>query len=131
MRSTPTSLRPFQICHHAGVHPYRKSRSVADATARIFGAPGTVSVWRRGVSALLAARALVGAAPGENGRERPGQDRDVEPDRPVLDVVEVEPHEVVEAQVDPARDLPEARHPRQHEITLPVPWLQLLVVADR
>src|SRR5439155_6386716 len=67
----------------------------------------------------------------EHRRQRPGQDRDVEPDRPVLYVVEVEPNEVVEAQVDPAGDLPETGHPRQHEIALAVPRQELLVVADR
>src|SRR5262245_43697211 len=34
---------PFQSCHHAGVHPYRKSRSAADATATIFG---VLTGWR-------------------------------------------------------------------------------------
>src|SRR3954467_11271182 len=53
MRSTPTSWRPFQICHHAGVQPYLKSRSVADATARIFGAAGIASVWLRGQTLQL------------------------------------------------------------------------------
>src|SRR5918994_2502986 len=37
IRSAPTSYRPFQSCHQAGVQPYRKSRSIADATARILG----------------------------------------------------------------------------------------------
>src|SRR6266516_1644760 len=115
MRSTPTSLMPFQICHHAGVQPYRKSRSVADATARILGPPAM---------ALSMANGCVGSVSTstcENGRERAGQDRDVEPDRPVLDVVEVKPDEVVEAEVDPAGDLPKTGHPRQHEIALAVP----------
>src|SRR6266568_821363 len=73
---------------------------------------------------------LIRTAPGKDCRRGPGENRDVEPDRPVLDVVEVEPDEVVEAEIDPARHLPKACHPRQHEIALPVPRKELLVVAD-
>src|SRR4029453_13591443 len=53
------------------------------------------------------------------------------PNRPVLDVVKVEPHEVVEGQVRAARDLPEARDSRQDEVALAVPLLQELVVPGR
>src|SRR5439155_4705999 len=59
------------------------------------------------------------------------QDRDVQPDRPVLEVVEVEPDEVVEAEARAARDLPEAGHAREHEVALAVPGLEVLVVAER
>src|SRR5512134_3657573 len=70
--------------------------------------------------------------PAADDRERRlDQDRDVEPDRPVLDVVEVEPDEVVEGQGRAPRDLPEARDPGQDEIALPVPGFEPLVVADR
>src|SRR5439155_11000718 len=81
-------------------------------------------------SAALPEGALVSAAPRGDSRQGFRKDRDVEPDRPVLDVVEVEPDEVVEAQVDPAGHLPETRHSREHEVALPVPLLQLLVVAN-
>src|SRR5262249_59813329 len=74
---------------------------------------------------------LVGAPPGEHGRHRLDEDRDVEPERPVLEVVEVEPHEVVVGQVAPAGDLPEAGHPGQHVRAPPVPRRELPVVADR
>src|SRR5439155_9542155 len=73
---------------------------------------------------------LVSAPSRKHGWERAGENGDVEPDRPVLDVVEVEPDEIVEAQVDAAGDLPEAGHPREHEIPLAVPREQLLVVAN-
>src|SRR4051812_13775293 len=73
----------------------------------------------------------VRAAPREHRGERLDENRDVEPDRPVLEVVEVEADEVVEAERDPARDLPEPGHPRQHEVALAVPVLELDVVADR
>src|SRR6476659_8856308 len=48
IRSTPIWYRPFQSCHHAGVLPYRKSRSIADAKARILGVcTGRVSLRAR------------------------------------------------------------------------------------
>src|SRR4029450_11193674 len=65
----------------------------------------------------------------EHRRDRLEQDRDVHPDRPVLEVVEVEPDESVERQLGAARDLPEAGDPRQDEVALAVPRLELLVVA--
>src|ERR1035437_3174178 len=34
---------PFQSCHHAGVQPSLKSRSTAEATARIFGARAVIA----------------------------------------------------------------------------------------
>ena len=52
-------------------------------------------------------------------------------ERPVLEVEEVEPHEVVEAEVRAAGDLPEAGHARQHEVALAVPALEPLEVAQR
>ena len=64
---------------------------------------------------------LVSAPAREDGERRLEKDRDVEPDRPVLDVVEVQPHEVVEGEVRAAGDLPEARDPGKHEVALPVP----------
>src|SRR5436190_9093152 len=74
---------------------------------------------------------LVSAAPGDDGRHGAGQDRDVEPERPVLEVVEVEPHEVVEAEIGTAGDLPEPGQARENEVALEVPALELLVVAQR
>src|SRR5947209_1768167 len=74
---------------------------------------------------------LVRAAPGGNGRQGLGEDRDVEPDRPVLEVVEVETYEVVEAEVDAAGDLPKAGHSREDEVALPMPVVELDVVAQR
>src|SRR5207244_8008529 len=71
------------------------------------------------------------ARAAEDGRDRLGENRDVEPDRPVLEVVEVEPDEVVEAEVRAAGDLPEPRHARADEIALAVPALELGVVAQR
>src|SRR5262249_54218267 len=82
--------------------------------------PSAGPLWQRGVT-----EPLVGAPPGEDGGQRLGENRDVEPDRPVLEVVEVEPDEVVEAQVDAAGHLPEPGHPGQDEIPLPVPVLEL------
>src|SRR5439155_24290954 len=55
------------------------------------------------IAATRISPVLIGASPRENRWERLGEDRDVEPDRPVLEVVEVEPNEVVERQLDAAR----------------------------
>src|SRR5689334_13548264 len=82
-----------------------------------------VAFTRRGVS--------VRSAPREHGRQRLGEDRDVEPDRPVLEVVEVETDEVVEAEVDAPRHLPEAGHAGQDEVALAMPVVELDVVAER
>src|SRR5688572_749813 len=73
----------------------------------------------------------VRASACENGRDRLQEDGDVEPDRPVLEVVEVQANKVVEAEVRAARDLPEAGQARQDEVALAVPRLELLVVAKR
>src|SRR5438874_899730 len=67
----------------------------------------------------------------EDGDGRPEQDGDVQPDRPVLDVVEVEPDQVVECQVGSAGDLPQARHAGEHVVAAAVPFLEPLVVAYR
>ena len=53
------------------------------------------------------------------------------PDRPALQVEEVEPHEVVEVELRAARHLPQAGDPGQHEVALLVPLLELVEVALR
>ena len=50
-------------------------------------------------------------------------------DRPVLEVEEVEPDEVVEVQLRAARHLPQPGDARQHEVALAMPVLELVVVA--
>src|SRR5215475_3548394 len=57
----------------------------------------------------------VSAAARDHRRDRPQQDRDVQPDRPVLQVVEVEPDEIVEAEIRAAGNLPEPGHARKDE----------------
>ena len=76
-------------------------------------------------------RSSESAAATEHGRDRLEQDRQVEPDRPALEVEEVEPHEVVEVELRAARDLPQPGQPRQHEVALLVPVLELVEVALR
>src|SRR5919108_1754292 len=73
----------------------------------------------------------VGASAREHGWDRLQENGDVEPDRPVLQVIEVEPDEIVETEVRAARDLPEAGQAREDEVALAVPGLELLVVAKR
>ena len=51
--------------------------------------------------------------------------------RPVLEVREVEPDEVVEREAGAAGDLPEAGHARKHRVAAAVPVLEQLVVAKR
>ena len=72
---------------------------------------------------------MIGAPRREHGRDRLEQDRQVEPDRPALEVEEVEPHEVVEVELGAAGDLPQAGHAGQHEVALLVPVLELVEVA--
>ena len=74
---------------------------------------------------------LEGAAAREDGRDGLEQDREVQPDRPALEIQEVEPHEVVEVELGAAGDLPQAGDARQHEVALLVPVLELLEVALR
>ena len=69
--------------------------------------------------------------PEMHGRNRLRDDRDVEPDRPVLEVGEVEPDEIVEREARASGDLPEPGHPGEHEIPGAMPVLEELVVAKR
>ena len=71
----------------------------------------------------------VGAALHEHRGDRLQQDRQVERQRPALQVDEVEVHEVVEVELRAARDLPQAGDPGEHQIALAVPVLEHLVVA--
>src|SRR5687767_11966940 len=114
--------------------PFQARRRSTAASEREPGSEATLQGSSRGAHPLLrmlTLRQLISAAAGEDRKGRLEEDRDVEPDRPVLDVVEVEPHEVVEREVRAARDLPQARDSRQHEIALAVPRLELVVVAQR
>ena len=69
-------------------------------------------------------RLPVGAAAREHGRDRLQQDRQVERQRPVLEVEEVEVHEVVEVELRAPGDLPQAGDPREHQVALAVPVLE-------
>jgi hypothetical protein len=79
----------------------------------------------------LSATRSVRPAAGEDSGDRLEQDRDVHPERPVLEVVEVQPNQVVEAEIRTARDLPEAGDPWQDVVALAMPVLELRVVAQR
>src|SRR5437763_3209233 len=80
---------------------------------------------------VLSAKRSVRPAAREHGWDRLDQDRDVHPERPVLEVVEIEPDEVVEAEVRATRDLPQPGDAGQDVVPLAVPVLELLVVAQR
>ena len=86
------------------------------------------------VTATRCATGTSGLAPlsAEDGRD-PGtqDDRDVEPDRPVLEIREVQPDQIVEGQAGAAGDLPETRDTGQHQVPLPMPRCEQLVVAER
>jgi hypothetical protein len=60
------------------------------------------------VAGIVIGLGSVRAAPPEDDERRLDENRDVEPDRPVLEVVEVEPHQIVERQVGAAGHLPDA-----------------------
>src|SRR5215204_3178730 len=57
----------------------------------------------------------------QKNRERAEHDLEVEPERPVLDVEEVEPDHLVEREPVATRHLPEPRHPRLHVEPFAVP----------
>src|SRR5262249_5832084 len=63
----------------------------------------------------------VRAALAQDRRGRPPHDLEVEPGRPVLRVVEIEAHHLVERQIAPPVDLPQARQTGRHEEPLAVP----------
>src|SRR5437016_4903672 len=75
--------------------------------------------------------ASIRAAAREHRGKRLREDRDVQPDRPVLEVVEVEADEIVERQLDSPGHLPQPGHPGQHEVALAMPVLELNVVTQR
>src|SRR5262249_62052657 len=77
------------------------------------------------------ASASVGSAPRNDGGDGLRENRDVEPDRPVVEVVEIEANEIVEGQVRAAGDLPEPCHAGQDEVALPVPFVEELEVSER
>src|SRR5207344_430731 len=99
--------------------PPRTSPSRA-ATRPVYsrsGSRGRLRTRPRGSWAISSIR----PSPPEDGRDRLRDDRDVEPDRPVLEVGEIEPDQVVEGEARPTRDLPEASHPRKHRIACAMP----------
>jgi len=61
--------------------------------------------------------------------ERLQDDRQIERQRPALQIDEVQVHQIVEIELRAARDLPQPGDPRQHQIALAVPVLEHLVVA--
>src|SRR3712207_4165724 len=71
-----------------------------------------------------------GAAARQHGGQSPQQDAQVEPDRPALEVEEVQADEVVEVELAAPRDLPQPRDPGQDKVALAVPVLEALVIAQ-
>src|SRR6476659_10774635 len=80
---------------------------------------------------LGTAMSSVRPAAAQDGQRGARDDLDVEPDRPVLDVVEVEPHEVVEVELGAARDLPQTRDAGQHAGTAAMTAVEQLAIAPR
>src|SRR4051794_16735864 len=72
---------------------------------------------------------LEGAAPRDHGRDGLEQDRQVEADRPALEIQEVQPDQVVEVELRAPGHLPQPGDPRQHEVALLVPFVELVEVA--
>src|SRR6478672_11399622 len=65
------------------------------------------------------------------GRDRPGDDPKVEPDRPPVDVGQIETRAPVELLVEPSLDLPQARDPRLHGEPAAVPDVVFRDLAGR
>src|SRR5207253_6082595 len=57
---------------------------------------------------------LGSAAPAEDRRNRAQQDLQIEPRRPVVDILEIELHPAVEVDLVAAADLPQTRQSRLH-----------------
>src|SRR3712207_2318436 len=66
-------------------------------------------------------RGSVRTAAKDNRGNRPQHDLHVEPRRPVLGIVQIQTHHLVEAQVATAIDLPKAGEPGRHGQPLMVP----------
>src|SRR3954451_10519568 len=64
---------------------------------------------------------LGGAAAAQHRRNRAQQDLQIEPWRPVVDVLQVELHPAVEVDLVAAADLPETRQSRLHRQPPPMP----------
>src|SRR5437867_688581 len=73
-----------------------------------------------------------GPSAGENRRHRAGQDLQVEAERPVLDVVDVEHDPFVEAELAATADLPQAGDAGYDLEAAPLPlFVALDLVGDR
>src|SRR5687767_9017808 len=85
---------------------------------RIFFLPGMCE-------ALLYPKSEVGwsagAVAGEHGRNGPGENREVELERPIVDVLEIELHPVLELDLVAAVRLPDAGEPGLHAEPAPLP----------
>src|SRR3954447_18303925 len=91
------------------------TNSRAPRTSKIMKAASTPSP--RGTIDRSADPAAVSVRPArrQDGEDRLPEDLQVERERPVLDVVEVEPDAVLPGQVGPAADLPQPRDARLHQ----------------
>src|SRR5215207_3552577 len=91
----------------------------------------SASVLSATCSSLITHHFLIRLAAHEHG-DGSQHDAQVEPERPVLYVEEVEPDHLVEREAVAPRHLPQARHPRLHVETLAVPKLvRLHLVRNR
>src|SRR5262245_54991927 len=71
-----------------------------------------------------------GAGPTQHGRDGSEKDRQIQPEAPFVDVLEVETHPVLEIDVAPASDLPQAGDPGLHRQTAAVPARNLPLFVD-
>src|SRR5262245_54603254 len=129
--SATTATRPAgrDTASRRGRLPLRTCPSTA-ATRRVCSRTGSRGRWRtplRGSSAT----SLVRPSARDHRGNRLRDYRHIQPDRPVLDVREVEAHEVVEGEPGAARDLPQAGHARQNAVARAVPVLEAPIVAQR
>src|ERR1035437_5925387 len=60
-------------------------------------------------------------SPGQHSRDGPGDDLEVEPERPAVDVLQILLDPVIELGFAAATDLPEPRHARLHGYSAAVP----------
>ena len=113
---TPRQFRHARVGREARRSDAGRPKGISLAVER-GGCRGRAGAAGRGASA--------GAAGGEDGRDGPEADLQVVPERPGVDVLEVELHPALEVDVVAAADLPGAGDARLHREAAPLPALVL------
>src|ERR1017187_4668105 len=107
------------VCEMVNVH-YRKMTN-----GFVFGGK-RIAQETVGVAKGDGAQRLAGAEAGQDDGDGASEDFQVEPEGPVVDVLEVELHPLIEADLVAATDLPDAGQTRFHGKAAAMPWVVVL-----